>query len=301
VQQIGVYVPEQRIDNEPLRERLGIDDALFEKIGVRRRAVKEAGQRTSHLCEQAYRELQSRVEVDAAEIGILCVVTQNPDLKIPHTSAIVHQRLGMSSSCMTFDISQGCAGYAHGLAIVSGLMQQLSIGRALLFTCDPYSEIVNPDDRSTAAIFGDAATVTLLGVGGGLRLGGADFGTSPGSSDALKCDDRLQMDGRSIVLNAAREVPRSIDRVLRGRALRRDEIDLFLLHPGSKHVIDLLRGALGLTEARLPFEIEDIGNTVSSSIPLMLAPRLEKAPPRIILSGFGVGFTWGTCLLERGE
>jgi 3-oxoacyl-[acyl-carrier-protein] synthase-3 len=203
---------------------------------------------------------------------------------------------------MTFDLSQGCAGFPHALAVATSLAERFAFENVLIFTCDPYSTIVDPSDRDTALLFGDAATVTYLQMGGpGYRLVDAAFGTRPGSAAVLRYEGRLVMEGREVFQHAAREVPPAIRGLLRRNHLREDDIDVFLLHPGSKYLLDVLRQDLGVDEDQLPFEASEYGNTVSSSIPLMLAPRLdaEQSKARILLSGFGVGFSWGACLLEQ--
>ncbi|PEG56724.1 ketoacyl-ACP synthase III [Mycolicibacterium boenickei] len=301
---IGVHIPPSRQPNLPLLPGFGVDEEFMQRrIGVTTRAIKAPDQKTSDLCIQAFNDLARKVPgLDTDAIEMICLVTQNPDSRIPHTSAVIHQSLNLPASCMTFDISQGCAGFPHALAVATSLAERFAFDNALIFTCDPYSTIVDPSDRDTALLFGDAATVTFLDrAGPGFRLVDAAFGTRPGSAAVLRYEGRLVMEGREVFLNAAREVPRAIRRLLECHHLREGDIDLFLLHPGSKYLLDVLRGDLGVGEDRLPFEAGEYGNTVSSSIPLMLASRLdaEQSAMRILLSGFGVGFSWGTCLLER--
>ena len=301
ISSVGSYLPRGRLSNQPLLDRFSIDEEfLREKIGVAARAVKASGQRASDLCLEAFADLRSRATFDPDATRALCVVTQNPDFKVPHTAAIVHHKLGLPRDCMTFDVSQGCAGYVHGLAIASGLIERLGFEQVLLFTCDPYSQIIDPDDKNTALLFGDAATVTLLTRRGpGYRLVDARFGTTPGSSDCLLCDQHLAMNGRQVFLNATREVPESIRGLVEHNQLSLGDIDLLLLHPGSLHMIKVLRRALELDDRKVPFEMGEYGNTVSSSIPLMLRERIQRhSHRRIVMSGFGVGFSWGTCLTE---
>lgn len=300
---IGTYIPEHREDNHDLLERFGVDEHfLTTKIGFRSRAVKSADEQTSDLCVRAFEDLRNQApELDVASVQLLCVVTQNPDVRVPHTAAIVHHKLGLPKTCMTFDISQGCAGYVHGLATVVALAERLRFDRALLFTADPYSTIVDPHDRNTALLFGDAATSTYLSTdSAGYRLVDASFGTVPGSSGVLWCQDRLTMDGRQVFLHAARHVPPSITDLLSRHDLSTIDVDRYLLHPGSKNVLDVLRRTLDLPQGSVPFEAEEYGNTVSSSVPLMLQHQLRAENPvgRILISGFGVGFSWGTALLE---
>ncbi|WP_431937765.1 ketoacyl-ACP synthase III [Nocardia grenadensis] len=302
---IGTHLPGKRLRNAEAAPSLAVtEEFLNTKIGITARAVKEPGQRASDLCAAAFADLCGRIRIDPAAIQLCCVVTQNPDMPIPHTAAILHEKLGLAKQCMTFDLSQGCAGYTHGLAVVTALADRFGFDHALLFTCDPYSEIVDPHDRDTALLFGDGATVSYCATGaGGYRIVDADFGTVPGTSSLIRSDtDRLAMQGRGVFLNAAREGPASIRRVLERNDLTIGDIRVFLVHPGSKRIVDTLRDDLEVDESRLPFEIAEYGNTVSSSIPLMLAARLGQRPPTdIVLSGFGVGFSWGTCLVRATE
>jgi 3-oxoacyl-[acyl-carrier-protein] synthase-3 len=262
--------------------------------------VKDVEDDTSDLCVKAFADLAAHDAIDRKAIQLCCVVTQNPDRRIPHTSALLHQKLGLSRSCMTFDISQGCSGYTCGFAIVSATMERLGLDRALLFTSDPYSKVVDPQDKNTALIFGDAASVSYLSrTGAGYTLIDAEFGTAPGTASCLTANGTLKMDGAAVLMSAVREVPSSIRALLDEHHMRLDDIGLFLLHPGSLRVIELIRKELALDASKAPFEIAEYGNTVSSSIPLMLKRHVRQRRHRhLLLSGFGVGFSWGSCLVE---
>jgi 3-oxoacyl-[acyl-carrier-protein] synthase-3 len=298
---IGGYIPARRESNTERLADFELNESfLSTKLGIWSRAVKESEEGISDLCVGAFQDLDADLAVPRSDIQLCCVVTQNPDLEIPHTAALLHHQLGLARSCMTFDISQGCAGYACGLAIAISVMDRLGLDRALIFTCDPYSKIVDRRDKSTALIFGDAASVSYCSRGGdGYALLDADFGTAPGTASCLVSDGVLKMDGSAVLMNATREVPSSIRALLDRNGRTIDDIDQFLLHPGSKRVIDLIRKDLKLDSSKVPFEIAEYGNTVSSSIPLMLRHRLrERKYRRLVLSGFGVGFSWGSCLIE---
>lgn len=310
---IGTYIPSGRASNSDRLEFFGLtDEFLRTKLGVASRAIKSDDEQPSDLCVKALEELRARTSIDLSQVQICCVVTQNPDKSVPHTAAIVHSKLGLAKPCMTFDLSQGCAGYVHGLAVMTSLMASLRLDHALLFTADPYSKIINPEDKSTALIFGDAATVTYLVRGGpGYALVDASFGTEPGGTKCLVVESamsalekgepapRLQMDGAAVLYYATRSVPPNIRDLLARNGLTVNEIDRFLLHPGSLRVVELLKKELNLPTAKVPVEIHDHGNTISSSIPLLLKQDvIDKSARRLLLSGFGVGFTWGSCVLE---
>jgi len=313
---IGTYIPARRVSNREKLADFGVNEAMLQtKLGILSRAVKEKDETASDLCIRAFEDLAAQVNIERSDIELCCVVTQNPDHNIPHMAAIVHERLGLSKRCMTFDISQGCAGYVHGIALVTSMMERFGLSRGLLFTSDPYSNIVDPDDKDTALIFGDAATASYITrSGGGYALVDANFGTLPGSSECLISSNTwkpsedeppcpaLKMDGTAVLFHAVHEVPGSIRALLDKQKVAVADIDTFLLHQASKRVVDLIKADLKLSSEKVPFEVADYGNTISSSIPLMLKRQLnEKKPQRIVMSGFGVGFTWGSCLVELRE
>lgn len=301
IHSIGSYLPAARESNLARADDFAVTPTfLTDKLGVLERAVKGKEEATSDLCIKAYQDLNVDGSIDLSQIQLIAVVTQNPDYKIPYTAAIVHQKLGLDKCCMTFDIGQGCAGYTHALTIFTGLMTTLHLDHALLFTCDPYSEIVNRNDKNTALLFGDAATASYLTrTEPGYVCIDADFGTVPNSYTCLQCRESLAMDGREVFNNAVREVPQSIQTLLTRNGLTLADIDLVLLHQGSKTVVDYLRQVLAISAEKAPFAIQKYGNTISSSIPLLLKqPVQQHHHRRMVLSGFGVGFSWGSCLLE---
>lgn len=304
IHSIGTYIAEDRESNLEKMDQFGITPTFIEeKLGVVERAVKKKEERASDLCIKAFEDLNAEHTIDPEQIQLLCVVTQNPDFKIPYTAAIVHQKLGLSKHCMTFDIGQGCSGYTHALTVLDALMASLQLDHALLFTCDPYSEIVDRNDKNTALLFGDAATVSYLTRGDrGYVLVDSDFGTVPDSYTCLQCSDSLVMDGRAVFTNAVNEVPKSIRALLGRNQLTLDDIDLVLLHQGSKLVVEYIKKMLSVAPEKAPFAIERYGNTISSSIPLLFkAPLQQQQHQHVILSGFGVGFSWGSCLIELSK
>ena len=128
--------------------------------------------------------------VDRSEIDALVVVTQNPDRNIPHVSAIVHGALGLPTQCACFDISPGCSGFVYALSVFQDFMEANGMKKGLLFTADPYSMVVGPNDNNTSLLFGDAASVTLVSDSPRLVSGMVTFGTlgaAPLSSIRSRC------------------------------------------------------------------------------------------------------------------
>ena len=240
---------------------------------------------------------------NADQVDCLIVCTQNPDgTGLPNTASIVHGELGIGQGCATFDISQGCAGYVYGLSIIRAFMAANGLRCGVLVTSDPYSKIVDPKDKDTALLFGDAATATLLEPGASWHLGQGVFGSDGTRRAAISVgkEGRLSMNGRGVFVFTAQTIPPAIREVLEKNRTSLDEVDLVLAHQGSRYIIEELRRRLKLDEARLPFAAARIGNTVSSSIPLMLADVLEGgAARRILLAGFGVGLSWALTVLTH--
>jgi 3-oxoacyl-[acyl-carrier-protein] synthase-3 len=306
---IAGFVPPGRVDNLPRLAELDTDeDFLRTKIGTTRVARMDAGTETSQLCAAAFASLAEKSGISARDLDCLVVVTQNPDGHgIPHTSAVVHEKIGARDDCAAFDLSLGCSGFVYALSVVEAFMRANGFRTGTILTCDPYSKILEPGDRNTALLFGDAAAATLLRASGpgvrGWKPSRFAFATCGASAEALhNRDGRLSMDGRAVFNFSATVVPDQIRALVAAAGLTFADIDLFVFHQGSKFIVDTLRKRLDLPEAKVPVALEDLGNTVSSSIPLALAPHLHRTDlRRILLSGFGVGLSWASGLLERVE
>ncbi|WP_162258361.1 ketoacyl-ACP synthase III [Frateuria sp. Soil773] len=306
IRAIGNYLPSGRIDCEALARRLDVSDyTLRSKIGFDSLAQKSGDEDTSDMAVAAIRDLLDRVDVQPTEIDCLAVVTQNPDnFGIPQVSALVHGKLDWPETVAAFDISLGCSGYVYALAIVSGFLLAQNGRRGVLVTADPYSKIVDPEDRGTALIFGDAATATLIERGAPWRIGASDFGTAGSMSASLAVDGqrRFRMHGKDVARFCMRAIPRSIGRTLSKNGLSIDQIGMVVLHQGSRFIVDGIASELGAT-GKTPFSAVTIGNTSSSSIPLALSGLLDEADEQstdtFVLSSFGVGMSWASTVIKR--
>ena len=302
---IGIYIPENRISNlnPDIVKKFDLDESFIRnKVGFLNRSIKENHEKSSDLCVAAFEDLTSESDFDGEDIKILVVVTQNPDQKIPHTAAIVHNKLNLSPDCMTFDISQGCSGFVHALIVIKSLLKNFDSGKALLFTSDQYSPIINNDHKNESILFGDAATVSLLSFDDiGYEIENSKFGTAPRSNSAISCkEDQLVMDSKQVYNNIKEYVIPSIEKMISQSHANLKKIDLFLTHQGSKYIIDTIRNFFNLESSAMPFLAKNYGNTISSSLPIMLKNIIDnKKHQRILLSSFGVGFSWGNCIIKN--
>jgi 3-oxoacyl-[acyl-carrier-protein] synthase-3 len=309
IENIGSYIPPNRELIAAYKSKFKIDDNfILNKLGVEFVSRKLEHEETSDLCVSAFQALQQKSEFSLDEIDCIAVCTQNPDGGgIPHTSAIVHQKLNLHDRCACFDISLGCSGYVYSLSIVKAFMEANNFKAGLLFTSDPYSKIINPDDKNTMLLFGDAATVTRLGEyknRAGLWLPKQFcFATRGSEGNALhNRDHELAMNGRAIFNFCVSQVPIQVRELLDGSQMSCEDIDLFLFHQGSKYMVEQIRKRLRLPENKVPIKMSCYGNTVSSSIPLLLEDCFDvQGLNNIVLSGFGVGLSWASCLITRDK
>ncbi|AMV73042.1 ketoacyl-ACP synthase III [Desulfuromonas carbonis] len=302
IAEIGSYIPENRISNYDRKEQFAIDDQFIEeKIGVRSVSRKGPEEETSDLCLKAYADLEARSGLRREEVETLVVVTQNPDFTIPHTSALVHGRLGLAENCACFDISLGCSGFVYGLSTITAFMAANGLRKGVLITADPYSKVVSPDDKNTALLFGDAAGATLISNEARFVPGHYTFGTLGSEFDKLIARDGvLFMNGRAVFNFAAKTIPPDIEKMAAKNGIAIADIDRFLFHQGSKIIVETIARKLGVPLTKVPYAICDFGNSCASTIPLLLQSELaDPAVKTIAISGFGVGLSWASGLLRR--
>ncbi|MQT47874.1 MULTISPECIES: ketoacyl-ACP synthase III [Pseudomonas] len=304
IKNIASYIPVGRIDNLAQAASFDRSEAfVMAKVGTASLPVKRADEETSDLCVAAIHNLlEQNTDLRAERIEALVVVTQNGDGEgLPHTSAIVQHKLGLPVQTACFDISLGCSGFVYGLYVLAGFMQAMNLKNAVLVTADPYSKHINHSDRATTLLFGDAATATWVGENPTWKLGPARFGTDGGGAEHLvRRDGLFHMNGRNVLEFASARIAPQIEEVLELAGLTLDMVDRVLLHQGSATIIDLLSRNLGANGHKVIKDLSGVGNTVSSSIPLLMARHAaESSWNNLVISGFGVGLSWGSAVLQR--
>lgn len=329
---IASAVPASRQSTADLAKVFGADEA--EKIalgsGVRTRRVGRPDLCCSDLCHAASESLFKELAWDRGSIEALVFVSQSCDYPMPATACILQDRLGLPKTCAAFDVSLACSGYVYGLWIATGLIAT-GCKRVLLLAGEMGSRMVSPMDRSTAPLFGDAGTATALESDGGatmhfeLGTDGAGYqhlivpaGTAtarlPHSAQTMerteraggniRSDEDLYMNGAEMFTFTLREVPPLIDVMLEHSQWQRDEVDHFLFHQANEFMLVHLAKRMGIPKQKLPLILEHYGNTSSASIPLAvthaLRQSLEKRTLKLVMAGFGSGFSWGACAVEMG-
>ncbi len=305
IETVASYVPEARVNNLENLEKFNITKEFLDtKIGACTLPIKAETEETSDLGVKAVGALIARTGLKKADIDGLILCTQNPDsFGLPHTSAIVHGKLGLEKHCAAFDISLGCSGFVYGASVVSAFAEAHGLKNVVLVTSDPYSKVVAPSDKNTRLLFGDAATATLFSSGTRrLVVRKALFGTDGALGSALRVreDRQLEMNGRAVFNFSATTVPNQVRDLLAQSDMTIDDVDYFLFHQGSKYILDTLTKRLKLPQKKIVTTLAETGNTVSSSIPLLLENLIQKNVPanRLLVSGFGVGLSYASAILE---
>lgn len=322
IKSITSHLPSQQLTNDDLA-RLHPDwdmPKIESKIGIRSRSIAAPAETASDLAFEACQKLFANPECDRSSVDYLLFCTQSPDYFLPTSACILQHRLGLRKDLGAMDFNLGCSGYVYGLSVAKGLIETGQATHVVLLTADTYSKFIQAGDRSLATLFGDGATATWIeavetenslvgpfvfgtnGEGGSnliVKQGGLRHPLSHPSSEPVPCP--LYMDGPEILNFAIRVVPDCMNRLLDKAGVTQEEVDWFVFHQANLYLLEHLRKRLGIAPEKFLIHMADTGNTVSSTIPLVLedASRRHsfKTGDRILLLGFGVGYSWAGTLL----
>jgi len=324
---VGVVscVPKNEIDNPSFFEKFGESSVsdVVKMIGVQKRRIADQEITTRDLCHAAGKKLLEGLKWPLDSVDALIFVSQTPDFRLPATACVLHSDLGLSKATISFDINLGCSGYPYALWLGMTLVQSGAAKRVLLAVGDTISKIVDPADRSTALLFGDAGTMTaieaspnqeaifVLGTDGSgatnliVPVGAfRDYSKTGDSRLANKKFDSLFMDGGEIFNFTLRSVPSLANSMSQASQLQFAEYDYFLFHQANLFMLKHLAKKLKLPTEKIPINIDEYGNTSCASIPLLMTTRLKerlsKESLQIGMLGFGVGYSWGAASLRIG-
>jgi 3-oxoacyl-[acyl-carrier-protein] synthase-3 len=332
IKAVASFLPEGKLTNEQLANEFGDWHAsqILSKTGVAVRGVSAADECASDLGVAAAKRLFQSGACSADEIDFLVFCTQSPDYFTPTTACLMQDRLGLGTDCGAIDINQGCSGYVYGLALAKSLVEAGTATNVLLITADTYTKFINRRDRSLLTLFGDGAAATLIGSApaeseliGPFVLGTDGRGANqiivkagglrcpPTAETAVEKEDasgnwrseqNLYMDGADVFGFALKTVPQAIDQLLKKCGLTIEQVDFVILHQANKFMLERLRAKMKIPAEKFWIDMEQCGNTVSSTIPIALESALQqgrvKTGDRVALVGFGVGYSWGATMVE---
>jgi 3-oxoacyl-[acyl-carrier-protein] synthase-3 len=304
-------------------------EKISNKTGINERRIVDKDTFSSDLAVIASEKLFKDFKIDKSTIDFVLLCTQSPDYFLPTTACILQDRLGLSKNIGALDFNLGCSGYVYGLGLAKGLIASNSAKNVLLVTAETYSKFIHFDDKSNRTLFGDAAAATLIShEGNGLLIGDLIYGTDGSgaenlivkngglknrqlkgidkrSSDGeyLSNDNYLYMNGSEIFKFTVENVPILVKNVLEKNDKKLQDINLFVFHQANKFMLEFIRKKIGIDEDLFFYFLENCGNTVSSTIPIALNEAINqnkiKNNDTLLLAGFGVGYSWGGCILTK--
>ena len=313
---IAYHLPGNKISNNDIKSNSQnwTSEKIEQKIGIKNRYIVDKDETALNLAAKAcFNLFNSGIEKNSIDALILC--TQSPDYFLPTTACVLQDILGLRTNTFCIDYNLGCSGYIYGLAIAKGL---ISIGVAknlLLVTAETYSKYISEEDFSNKSLFGDAATATLITVSDGSEIKDFVFGTDGSGFDNLivrnggtkfmnNTPPFIFMNGPEIFAFTNKSVPQLLKETLIKNNLLFEQIDYFIFHQANKYMLEHLRKKMDIPIEKFIIDMEDYGNTVSNTIPIVLSNKLKEdknflKTKTIMLIGFGVGYSWGATIIQN--
>lgn len=308
-------------------------ESIFQQCGIKKRYVANLEDSAKDLGNRAANKLLNEWNIDRATVDYLIFVSEAFEYKGPSTAAIMQHDLCLEQDIGTLDILQGCTGWVYGLSIAKAVIMAGLAKNVLLITSDVTTRVIHPEDIELSSIFSDAAAASLISSekrnnGINTSIGDFIFGTDgrgvkhlfversatkdPADIAWLKQYEnvpsglkwgRLRMDSPKVFLFVIRRVPQLIKAVLEKHKLNLEDIDYFVFHQANGSMLEFLRKRMKIPKEKFIISIEEVGNTVSATIPIALKQMVDqkkiKKEHKILVAGFGIGFTWGATILTK--
>lgn len=328
IKAISYYLPEKVVTNEELVKEFPewSVDKVAQKVGVDSRHLAANDETAGDMAEKAARKLFEEYNVDPKSIDFLMLCTQSPDYFLPSTACVLQDRLGIPTSAGAFDYNLGCSGCVYGMAMAKGLIAAGIAKNVLLLTAETYNKYLHPSDKSNRSIFGDGAAACLVSTEGFAKIGEFTLGTDGSGANNLIVktgaarqkertgkfvedeeghvwyDDFLYMNGGNIFNFTLNSVPVMMKKILDLNGLEKEQIDYYVFHQANKFMLNTIRKVCVLPKDKFYVNLATTGNTVSSTVLIGLkdcvANGIIKAGDKVMVSGFGVGLSWGGTVLE---
>lgn len=318
---VAYHAPEKIVTNHDLEETLDTSDEWIRtRTGISQRHVVAQGEATSDLCAAAARELLEQRGITAEEIDCIIVATVTPDMMFPSTACVLQHKLG-AENAWGFDLSAACAGFIFATATAAQFVHSGSSRKVLVVGADVMSSIVNPRDRNTCVLFGDAAGAVLIeptepgeeGIidfilrcdgGGGKNLYMPAGGSlNPATHQTVEQNMHyVHQDGRAVFKNAVQGMADVSLEILKRNQISVSDVALYVPHQANLRIIDAAVDRMGIDISRVAINIDRYANTTAATIPIGIgeayrAQRLRKGDV-MLLATFGAGYTWGSLLMR---
>lgn len=325
---ISYYLPERVVTNEELLKEFPewSVDKVAKKVGVNSRHLAAEDETAGDMAEKAARKLFEEYNVSQSDIDFVMLCTQSPDYFLPSTACILQHKLGIPTTAGAFDYNLGCSGCVYGLAMAKGLIAAGIAKNVLVLTAETYNKYLHPSDKSNRSIFGDGAAACLVSTEGFAEIGEFSLGTDGAGAEnlivktgAARCkqvtgnvsededghqryDDYLYMNGSAIFNFTLEAVPAMMKDILTKNNMTPDDVEYYVFHQANKFMLNTIRKVCVLPKDKFYVNLEETGNTVSSTVMIGLKQCIEAGTitqgMKVMVSGFGVGLSWGGTILN---
>tara|TARA_B100000945_G_C20321648_1_gene567959 strand:- start:112 stop:1026 length:915 start_codon:yes stop_codon:yes gene_type:complete len=272
---------------------------IIQATGINKRYLSSEKENVINLSvKSAKKVLNSKLK---NKISFLLFVSQTSPYKFPSVSCILQNELKLPKDIYAVDINMGCSGYIYALKLASSLEKINNKRKYGLIICsDTYTKYIKKDNKSCEPIFSDASTTTLLKISKKNQFQAFDFGVDGSGYQSLllkENSNNMFMDGAKVAIFTIKEIPQFINKFLLKYKLGSRNIKYIALHQASKYVCDKIKEKLNFENNYFLENYNKYGNTVSSTIPLLIKDCIDKKKLKknniIIACGFGVGLSWG--------
>tara|TARA_X000001036_G_scaffold412495_1_gene426049 strand:- start:761 stop:1702 length:942 start_codon:yes stop_codon:yes gene_type:complete len=308
ITEINYNLPKQKISIKDLCKKYNWPyEKIISATGIKYKYTSSKKDTALNLGFLACKKLKFKKDIDA-----LLYVTQSPEYNLPTTACLLQDKLKLKKNILAFDINQGCSGFVYALFTAFSFLKQKNINKVLIVCSDTYTKYVKKGDRSCETIFSDGASAIIINKNSKKKYN-FNFGTDGSGSKNLivknsgtnykkNAAPELFMDGKNVFLFTMNNIPKFISNLLSSNKIKVDDIKYFVFHQASKTVIDNLIRKLNLPKNKVFCNYQKFGNTVSSTIPIVLFDLIKKKKikrgNKLLLCGFGVGYSLAAGIIE---
>jgi len=302
---LGHYLPDEVVPNDPIAERIGVDDEwIVRRTGIRSRRRAAPDERLIDLAANAGAQALKDAQTDPDEIDLVLVASLSQDQLTPNAAPLVAHALG-ADRAGALDLGAACSGWLSGLSLAAA---QVEIGRAervLLIGAEILTRLTDYEDRKTAALWGDGAGAVVVGANGDGAIGPVVLSADGGLADVITASHEerlLRVEGHETFQTAVKRLSEATLEALERAELTLDDIDIFVYHQANARILRAVGERLDLASEKVADYIAEVGNTSAASIPLTLALLRDDgrlhAGQRVLVSAIGAGFTWGAGTID---
>ncbi len=305
IKAFGAYLPARVVSNDELAARLKCEAGWIREVsGIEERRYARDDESVASMAVEAARQCLERARLAASDVGLLIVSSGSSGRRFPGPAAVVARGLGLDQT-PAFDLPLASAGGLFGMALAATLADRY--GHVLVAASEKMSSVVarEPAVAGVAILFGDGAGACLISrEGGSARIVDHALHSDGAFADDLRLefDAPLEMNGRSVIMQASRKIPAVITEVLDRNQKTASAIEVFLMHQANQNLIDRVARSLQVEPGKFFSNIRRYGNTSSASMLIAASEWWQDPGPRtgqfVCFAAFGAGFQWGALLVE---